>query len=500
MLVMARLIVFLAAVAFLMWLSPSTAAAQTVTERKAINLAPVVYDAYVGKYELSPEFVITVVREVNGLSIQATDQPKFEIFAESESKFFLKAVDAQITFVKNEKGEVTHLVLHQNGANQSARRIASQTAAPARQASASSPAAARPPLALPVEMMVPFAPSAFKGDGKTHFVYELHLTNFGVAEMAIAGLEITDADGRTLAKYEGEELAARLARPGVPQGSDKLRLGGGLRAVAYLWLTFDPPTAVPGVLRHNLSVRINPAAADGGVEMKGFGAELNTKIGAPIVISSPLRGDGWLAANGPSNTSGHRRALIPVGGAAHIAQRFAIDWVQLREHGKTWSGDQLKNESYRCYGAEAMAVGDGVVAGVKDGIPENIPGANSRAVPITLETVGGNFVILDLGQGRYAFYAHLQPGSLRVKAGDKVKRGQVVGLVGNSGNSTEPHLHFHIGSKNAPLASEGLPYVLDSFEVQGKGWGWKPSGQTTPSEWRRMEMPMQDAVVRLAPR
>ncbi len=465
-------------------------------------MAAATYDAYVGRYELTPDFIITVTREGEGISIQATDQPKFEVFAESENKFFLTAVDAQITFVKNEKGEVTHLILHQGGAEQTAKRIALPTTAatPARQAAASTPAAPRPPLALPVEMMIPIAPAAFAGDGKTHLAYELHLTNFGAADLAMATLEVEDGNGGTLAKYEGKELDARLGRPGVPAGSDKQRVGGGLRAVAYIWLTFDTPSAVPAILRHNLTAKVNPSAADGGFEIKGAGAETAVRNGTPIVISSPLRGDGWLAANGPSNASGHRRALIPVGGAAHIAQRFAIDWVQLREDGKTFAGDQLKNESYRCYGAEALAVADGVVAGIKDGIPENVPGANSRAVPITLETVGGNYVILDLGQGRYAFYAHLQPGSLRVKVGDKVKRGQVVGLVGNSGNSTEPHLHFHIGNKNAPLASEGLPYVLDSFEVQGKGWGWKSSESKTPVEKRRLEMPLQDAVVKLAPR
>jgi murein DD-endopeptidase MepM/ murein hydrolase activator NlpD len=255
---------------------------------------------------------------------------------------------------------------------------------------------------------------------------------------------------------------------------------------------------------------LNPVASSGAndatsksapIEVKGEGADLRVRNDAPLMISPPLRGGEWLAANGPANASGHRRALIPVGGRAHIAQRFAIDWVQLREDGKTWSGDQLKNESYRCYGTEVLAVADGVVAAVKDGIPQNIPGATSRAVPITLETVGGNHVILDLGHGRYAFYAHLQPGSLRVKVGDKIRRGQVVGLVGNSGNSTEPHLHFHISDGNSPLASEGLPYVFESFDQQGQGWGWKSTGApTTPTKHVR-EIPLQNAVVRFpAPR
>ena len=73
--------------------------------------------------------------------------------------------------------------------------------------------------------------------------------------------------------------------------------------------------------------------------------------------------------------------------------------------------------------------------------------------------------------------------------------GQALGLVGNSGNSTEPHLHFHISDGNSPLASEGLPYALASFEVQGKGWGWKPAS-ANPSEKREMEMPLELEVVR----
>src|SRR5262245_48136760 len=209
----------------------------------------------------------------------------------------------------------------------------------------------------------------------------------------------------------------------------------------------------------------------------------------PVVISPPLRGGEWLAGNGPSNTSGHRRALIPVAGQAHIAQRFAIDWVRLREEGRTFTGDPKDNKNYRCYGAEALAVADAVVAAVKDGIPENVPGPTSRAVPITLETVGGNHVILDLGQGHYALYAHLQPGSLRVKVGDKVRRGQALGLVGNSGNSTEPHLHFHITDGSAGLESEGLPYLLESFEVQKPPNTWEPRQNQLPLQNERVRFP-----------
>jgi hypothetical protein len=93
-------------------------------ERTAIKVDPKILEGYVGAYELAPTFVITITKEQDHLMLQATGQPKFEIFAESEKEFFLKVVDAQITFVKDGKGDVTELILHQGGANQRAKKRA----------------------------------------------------------------------------------------------------------------------------------------------------------------------------------------------------------------------------------------------------------------------------------------------------------------------------------------------------------------------------------------
>ena len=133
---------------------------------------------------------------------------------------------------------------------------------------------------------------------------------------------------------------------------------------------------------------------------------------------------------------------------------------------------------------------------MKDGIPENIPGPTSRAVAITLETVGGNHVIVDIGGGRYAFYAHLQPGSPRVKVGDRVRRGQVLGLVGNSGNSTEPHLHFHLSDGNSPLGSEGVPYGYETFELVGRCESFGSGCGRGAASVRRGEIPLANSLVR----
>ena len=340
------------------------------------------------------------------------------------------------------------------------------------------------PIDAPIEVAVPVPPTAFLADGKVHLVYEVHLTNFARPEILLTRFEAV-AGTRSLATYAGDDFARIVTRPGV-QTKDPLRVEAGLRAVIFVWATLDSPNDVPASLEHRITLKV----ADD--EFTSTCARIPV-LKDPVSIGPPLKGDGWLAANGPANGSGHRRALIPVGGGVHIAQRFAIDWLQLRDEGGSFTGDRLDNKNYRCYGSEVLAVADAAVVTVKDGIPQNVPGVNSRAVPITLETVGGNHVILDLGASRFAFYAHLQPGQIRVKQGDRVRRGQVLASLGNSGNSTEPHLHFHVCNLNSPLASEGLPYALN-FEVMGKGFGWKPSAAT--AERRSQEMPLQNTVLR----
>jgi hypothetical protein len=364
------------------------------------------------------------------------------------------------------------------------------------------PHAVRAQLGQPLlELRVPKPPTVALGNGGAFLAYELHVTNFTPATTVLRRLEVLGGDGQVLLALADSALAVAVARPGLapPQPgvapaqarAERLRLGGGLRAVAFLWVPVDARTAPPRV-RHRVTV--SPAAGDTASTQSLEGAAVPVTNDV-AVIGPPLRGGDWLAGNGPDPISGHRRALIPIDGTPNVAQRFAIDWLIVDDSGRTHVGDREKNESYHAEGKEAIAVADGVVAVTKDGIPENVPGITSRAVPITLETVGGNHVILDIGRGRYAFYAHLRPGSLRVKPGDRVKRGQVVGLVGNSGNSTEPHLHFHLMDGTSPLGSEGIPYVHDSFELVGRCRRLL-ADCARAQETRRREMPMANMIVR----
>ena len=153
-------------------------------------------------------------------------------------------------------------------------------------------------------------------------------------------------------------------------------------------------------------------------------------------------------------------------GRISVAQRYAVDWEQLDASGRIYTGPQEKLESYTIFGKPTLAVADGRVVSVVDGLPEQTPGKFPSNLP--LAEADGNSVILDLGSRRYALYAHLQPGSIKVRVGDNVKPGQVIGLVGDSGNSIAPHLHFQVTDGPDSLSSNGLPYEIRSFQVTGK--------------------------------
>jgi len=349
-----------------------------------------------------------------------------------------------------------------------------------------------------LELRVPVAPTVATGDGASFVAYELHITNFSPAPLNLRRVEVVSSitNGSVLLALSDSLLYRALGRPGVspaPQLAERAVVGAGLRAVVFLWVPVNG-TPPPDRLRHRVSVSQRTADSASIHLVEGETVSVKTEV---ALIGPPLRGGGWLAGNGPGPLTGHRRALIPVDGIPAIAQRFAIDYVKLNDTGSTLAGDRALNENYLAEGVDAIAVADGVVALTKDGIPENVPGINSRAVPITLETVGGNFVIIDIGRDRYAFYAHLKPGSLRVRPGDRIRRGQVLGLVGNSGNSTEPHLHFHLSDGPSPLGSRGLPYAIDTFQVEGRCRRMLAEcTRNTAAEFRRREIPMANMIVR----
>ena len=301
--------------------------------------------------------------------------------------------------------------------------------------------------------------------GKAYVVYELVLTSYDSSPIDVTGLRVADADNpQTVFTFSSADLAKMILRVGAASDAGApAKIESGQTSIVYVWIPFADPSAVPRRLANVVECRVK-RRIDEQYDIRA--APITVDNAPPISIGAPLRGGDWLAGGGPSNTSYHRRARMAVNGVVYFAQRFAIDFVKISPQGQTYIGDPKKNTSYLCYGADLLAVADGNVVGLKDGLPENTPDPVARAVEMTMETAGGNYIALDIGFHRYALYGHLIPGSLKVKLGDVVKRGQVLARLGNSGNSTEPHLHFQIADAPSFLAAQGLTYVYDEVEVK----------------------------------
>jgi len=356
----------------------------------------------------------------------------------------------------------------------------------------------QPPSDVPIDIQIPFHPIPVKAEGKLHLLYELHLTNFHSQTQMLSRIDV-EADTGKLAGHTGDALSSLMAHPGAAPGTNlKEAIPGGTRAVVFLDVTLDGQAVVPRELSQKLCFKAENA---NGQERCIDHVQLPVNLVGAILLAAPLRGTGWVALNGLSNNSVHRRTLVVVDGKVHLAQRFATDWSRIGPDGLAFRGDPSNLTNWSPYGADVLAVADAVVTDTKDGIPDNNPASETKAVPINLETVGGNYLILDLGDGSFAFYAHLRPGSLRVKTGDKVRRGQVLASLGNSGNSDAPHLHFQVSNGNSPLGAEGVPYILNSFVEQGLlssksqlvsgGWHGDPRNAI---EVKR-EMPVENAVI-----
>jgi hypothetical protein len=351
------------------------------------------------------------------------------------------------------------------------------TIAPTAQPATAVPAS---PFPLQLQLRVPFDPTAFPSAGHSYLAYELYLTNFTESPITLRRIEVLDVAGsadRPIAVFEGEQIDALLEPIGAPTHAadkDPRLLGAGATVVLFMWIQFDTGGAVPNTLRHRVFT------ADSSAE----GAIINTHYTQLHVLGPPLEGANWRAADGPSNDrdNHHRRGVIILGGQPLDSRRYAIDWMLL-VHDERLSGDPADKHSYFAYGKPVLAVADATVVTARDGLPDNVPRHDNvfqSAVPITMDTVGGNTITLDLGGGQYASYFHLQPGSLRVKVGDRVRRGEVLAQVGCSGDARAPHLHFEVTTSPNVLGGEGVPYLIDHFRVGSADGSWQPRTQELP--------------------
>jgi hypothetical protein len=333
-------------------------------------------------------------------------------------------------------------------------------------------------------------------NGRRELAYELQLINRTESVVTVHRLEAL-AGGKVVEKLSGASLAAVMQPYGQPTHGVRLKAGQG--AYVLMDVSLARKAKVPAELTHRIVVTLSPKKAAVATNYELAPTRVTRR--AAVVVAPPLRGPGWVVANGCcSEFTAHRGTVLPVNGAPHVAERFAIDFVQIDPLDRLFEGPLDQLSSYPYFGDEVHSATAGKVVGVVRDIPTTPAGAFPPA--ITAERAGGNHVVVAFGGGHYAFYAHLQPGTIRVKVGQKVSIGQTLGLLGNSGNSNAPHLHFHVMDSPHPLASNGMPYRFSSFSVEGKltnlaGIEAGDTAQIVPDELdaRHDELPLNDQVI-----
>ena len=296
-----------------------------------------------------------------------------------------------------------------------------------------------------------------------------------IDSMTIELLRDTEVlDARTITKSDVARAAA---------GGKGLSDSGMLKAIAFQFCDgallgaarlAGTPSLAPGeavIIMHQSfawrgkrdSVRVSVGSTSAAIPIDGAFA-------API--RWPLRGGPWTVAGASFHTT-HRWA---------VPEQFALDIIKADARGKSHLGSGAKLSDFHAYGADVVAVAAGTVVAVTSASAEDAPmlRRSEESMDAYLGRVGaaqqtklaggeaamlGESAIIDLGSNVFAVYAHLKPGSLKVKRGERVAAGQLIAALGNSGNSTEPHLHFQLCDKPSGMSCAGIPPAFENIEL-----------------------------------
>jgi len=338
-----------------------------------------------------------------------------------------------------------------------------------------SPAPTAPPggqlmtTALAVESPHP-AQLVAGSDGTTHLEYNLVITNAFTADATLTELVVRDESGGELHRLQGDALRAATFKLLNPEPSVTVPTSAAVEVIVDVPLPAQSGAA-PATVDNQISYTLpDDAPFRTIIGATTVQARVPVDTSTPAVIKPPLRGPGWLNFNGCCLSSApHRTVMLPADDGAYRAfEMFAIDWVKVSD-GTVFRGDGSQLTDHHAYGSEIYAATAGEVVEVRNDLP-NAPVNQSISGNATVKEprdYPGNHVTVRFAPDRYAMYAHLQPGSVRVKPGDQVKEGDVLGLLGSSGNASAPHLHFSIQDGPDALTSDSLPFVIDGYQLTG---------------------------------
>ncbi len=355
-------------------------------------------------------------------------------------------------------------------------------------------AAAAPPKSVEIRFCPASAVRTYPLESRRD-LQSLLLQNVAVINHGSAPFKIDDIDIELLQANRVVE-SRKLDREAVQRIADrgaKLQAAGILEQVAFQFcgtdlIGSDIKLAGPILDRNRALLIVEQVFAFRGARdmlrvrvhgnVDGHAAEFTGSIPIKSEFAQnnyifPLRGV-WYVGYGASFHTGHRWA---------IPEEFALDIAKVGESGLSHKGDGTRFDDYYAYGADVLAAADGRVTSVANDQQED-PSAMQRPnetqeayfarlqkeqgerLAKGLTAITGNYVMIDHGKNEYSLYAHLQPGSVGIRVGDQVKAGDVIGKLGSSGNSTEPHLHFHVCDKPDPLMCAGIPVNFSNITIQ----------------------------------
>ena len=356
-------------------------------------------------------------------------------------------------------------------------------------------------------------------DGKVHLTYELVLTNAAPIPFRVDKIELHDAatsalvpntTGRVdITPLAGGTEAEGTTDPGA--GNTSATIPPGTTYVAWVDVVFPQRSAVPTTIEHVVTGAVLPPNGPPVPAELRIG-RTDTATDGPVVLGAPVPPGIWYMSEGCcADDTHHRRGLGPINGELSVPQRFAIDFYKLDEQHRTWVGDPSKLESFLTYRVPILSAAAGTVVAALDGFANTTALPNPPKPPPINETVG-NHVIVKVAEGVYVLYAHMDPGSVAVRVGDQVTRGQQLGLIGSSGNSTTPHLHFQILTLPTYFPADSKPFAFDSFTLLGRVpdriWddnmaleptGTLPFTAATPTSPHTNELPLDRDVVQFGP-
>ena len=310
-----------------------------------------------------------------------------------------------------------------------------------------------------IEMNITFAPIEVKStDGKINLLYSVQTEDFETKGYTLKDFQaINSANNTILCSIADTTKYLLITKTNILADDYPMRDYSNFRISVGLVLD---PEQVPQKIKHKLIV------VKDGQEKTIEGAETNVSREQIPVISSPLKGERFMC----NNTTVISNNIHPVyqmkyRGITRVPERFCADWIKIDENGNYFTGDYHVCENWYVYGENVYAVADGQVVSVKDGYADQSP-VFTQPIPTTLFDGDGNSVVIHINSG-YVTYGHLIPNSILVRPGQIVKNGDVIGKVGNSGDSDAPHLHFGLHTDFPYYISEGLPYYIDRVEKLG---------------------------------